>query len=132
MKGYSEHVCACTCGTHSLEALEEAIEEEVPDDFAILKGRNVPYEEVGNHSQRGWQYDPADEIKQEEGGGRGVEQENMTTATASVGVKRDLFKVWNISFCKQFPGLKSLSLRNYSWLFYSARANTSSVILHFS
>lgn len=70
MKGYSEHVCACTCGTHSLEALEEAVEEEVPDDFAILKGRNVPYEEVGNHSQRGWQYDPADEIKQEEGGGR--------------------------------------------------------------
>lgn len=53
MKGYSEHVCACTCGTHSLEALEEAVEEEVPDDFAILKGRNVPYEEVGNHSQRG-------------------------------------------------------------------------------
>lgn len=60
-----------------------------------------------------------------------MEQENIT-ATASVGVKRDLFKVWNISFCKQFPGLKSLSLRNYSWLFYSARANTSSVILHFS
>lgn len=53
MKGYSEHVCACTCGTHSLEALEEAVEEEVPDDFAVLKGRNVPYEEVGNHSQRG-------------------------------------------------------------------------------
>lgn len=132
MKDYSGHVCACTCGTYSLEALEEAVEEEVPDDFAILKGRNVPYEEVGKHSQRGWQYDPADEIKQEEGGGSGMEQENTTTATTSVDVKQDLFKVWNISFCKQLPGLKSLSLRNYSWLFYSACANTSSVILHFS
>lgn len=41
------------CGTHSLKSLEEAVEEKIPDDFAILEGRNVPYEEIGKHSQWG-------------------------------------------------------------------------------
>lgn len=41
------------CGTYCLKSLEEAVEEKVPDDFAILKGRNIPYEEIGKHSQRG-------------------------------------------------------------------------------
>lgn len=41
------------CATHRLEGLEEAVEEYVPDDFAIFKGRNVPDEEVGENSQRG-------------------------------------------------------------------------------
>lgn len=43
----------CVPGTHSLKGLEDAVEEKVPDDFAILKRRNIPYEEIGKHSQRG-------------------------------------------------------------------------------
>ncbi len=50
-------VCVCACvhvrGTHSLKGLEDAVEEQVPDDFAVLKGRNVPYEEIGKHCHRG-------------------------------------------------------------------------------
>lgn len=53
-------MCKGVCYTHSLKGLEEAVEDEVPDDFAVLKGRHVPYEEIGKHSQRGWEHDPTD------------------------------------------------------------------------
>lgn len=51
--------CTFECGTHSLKGLEEAVEDKVPDDFAVLKGGNIPYEEIGKHSQRGREKDPA-------------------------------------------------------------------------
>lgn len=55
-------VCVCVhkCGTHSLKGLEDAVEEKVPDHFAVLKGRNVPYEEIRKHSQRGREQDPSE------------------------------------------------------------------------
>lgn len=61
-------VCVvCTSGdTHSLQGLEAAVEEQVPDDFTILKWRDVPYEEISEHSQRGRQDDPADGQKKAE------------------------------------------------------------------
>lgn len=46
--------------THRLQRLEAAVEEEVPDDFAVLEGRNVPYEEVRQNSQRGGEDNPAE------------------------------------------------------------------------
>lgn len=45
-------------GTHSLQGLEDAVEEKVPDDFAIFKGGDEPYEEIGHHSQGGGEHDP--------------------------------------------------------------------------
>lgn len=66
------------CGTHGLKGLEEAVEQKVPDDFAILKGRNVPYEEIGKHSQRGGEQDPLD------GQRRVGEGREETTTTSSV------------------------------------------------
>lgn len=54
--------CACLrFSTHRLQRLEAAVEEEVPDDFAVLKGRDVPYEEICQNSQRGGEDDPAEE-----------------------------------------------------------------------
>ena len=58
-------VCLYVCGTHSLKGLEDAVEEKVPDDFAILIWRNIPYEEIGKHSQRGWEHDPAEEQRRD-------------------------------------------------------------------
>lgn len=55
-------VCTCLCfSTHRLQRLEATVEEEVPDDFAILKGRDVPYEEIRQNSQRGGDDNPAEE-----------------------------------------------------------------------
>lgn len=48
----------CVCPTHSLKGLEEAVEHQVPDDLAVLKRGNVPYEEIGQHSERGGKQDP--------------------------------------------------------------------------
>lgn len=61
-------VCVvCTSGdTHGLQGLEAAVEDEVPDDFTVLEGRDVPYEEISEHSQRGRQDDPADGQKKAE------------------------------------------------------------------
>ena len=46
--------------THSLKGLEGAVEEKVPNDFAVFKGRNVPYKEIGKHGQWRWEHDPTD------------------------------------------------------------------------
>lgn len=75
-------VCVCVhkCGTHCLKTLEEAVEEKVPDDFAIFKGRNIPYEEIGKHRQRGWKHDPA-RGRDGEGRERVEEQEETKTTT---------------------------------------------------
>ena len=64
--------------THCLKGLEDAVEEQVPDDFSVLKGRHVPYEEIGEHSQRGGEHDPS----------YGQRKEGETTTT-SVDEKRD-------------------------------------------
>lgn len=62
--------------THSLQGLEEAVEEQVPDDLSILKGRNTPYEKIGNHSQRSWEQDPT----------RGRREETTTTTSVDENV----------------------------------------------
>lgn len=64
-KGLCVCVHMCFCHTHSLKGLEEAVEEEVPDDFVVFKRGHVPNEEIGKHSQRGWAHDPADGYKEQ-------------------------------------------------------------------
>lgn len=55
-------MCVRLCfSTHRLQCLEAAVEEEVPDDFAVLEGRDVPYEEIRQNSQRGGEDNPAEE-----------------------------------------------------------------------
>lgn len=73
--------CMCLCfSTHRLQRLEAAVEEEVPDDFAVLEGRDVPYEEIRQNSQRGGEDDPADE-----------QRERDTPATSADGNTKYLF-----------------------------------------
>lgn len=74
----------CVCVTHCLKGLEDAVEEKVPDDFSILKGRNVPYEEVGKNSQRGGEHDPSYRQKKERGDNNNIS-----------GWKRDPTRAWN-------------------------------------
>ena len=90
-------VCACVClcvrerervcGTHSLKGLEEAVKEKVPDDFVVLEGRNVPNKKVSDHSQWGWEEDPA-HGRRGETGGRGDNNNNIS------GWKRDPTRAW--------------------------------------
>jgi len=42
-----------------LKGLEDAVEEQVPDDFAFLEGRNAPDEEIGEHRHGGREQDPS-------------------------------------------------------------------------
>lgn len=69
-------VCVHECGTHCLKTLEEAIEEKVPDDFAVLKGRNIPYEEIGKHCQRGWEQYPTGGHDRQGREGKGTRRDN--------------------------------------------------------
>lgn len=81
--GYSQgvcvYMCACKCGTDRLKSLEQAVEEKIPDDFAILKGRNIPDEEIRNNCQRGWTHDPAGGQER-----RRVERWQETTKTTTL------------------------------------------------
>lgn len=45
--------------THRLQCLEEAVEDEVPEDFALINRRHVPDEKVGYDCKRGGQHNPA-------------------------------------------------------------------------
>lgn len=82
--------------THSLKGLEDAVEEKVPIDFAIFKGRNVPNEEIGNHSQRSWEQDPSD------GQSKGKGNENNVIS----GWKRDLIRAWNTQIVETITFMK--------------------------
>lgn len=45
--------------THRLQSLEEAVEDEVPEDFTLIHRRHVPDEKVGHYCKRGGQNNPA-------------------------------------------------------------------------
>ena len=49
------------CTTYCLQGLEEAVENQVPDDLPVLKGRDIPDEKVAEHGQRCGQHDPTGE-----------------------------------------------------------------------
>lgn len=44
---------------HRLQTLEEAVEYEVPDDFALINRRHIPDEKVGHDCKWSGQNNPA-------------------------------------------------------------------------